>query len=99
MFSSAALVNVMRQRLRNGISQYELRPLRGLTHTASELTCAYWPQPHAKKSPTGHSTDGLSWSSQYIRRMQKRQLHVGVIQICWIAPAAWMSARVRVSPG
>lgn len=31
--------------------------------------------------------------------MVKRQLPVGVIHICWIAPAPSMSAIVNVSPG
>src|SRR5215469_5191935 len=66
---------------------------------ASDCTGAYFPQPIAKKSPTGTSTDGDVSPSQYIRRMENRQLPVGVIQICWIDPCPEMSARVNVSPG
>ena len=31
-----------------------------------------------------------------MRRMEKRQLPVGVIQMCWMAPGPLMSARVKV---
>jgi hypothetical protein len=41
-----------------------LKALPGLTQTGSETTGANRPQPQAKKSPTGHSTDGCDWSSQ-----------------------------------
>ncbi len=54
----------MRQRLRNGIGQKALYPRLGLTATGRELTCAYCPQPQAKKSAAGHSTEGTAWSSQ-----------------------------------
>src|SRR5258708_10895112 len=33
-----------------------------------------------------------------MRRMLKRQVPVGVIHICWMAPGPPMSARTRVSP-
>src|SRR5271156_3942670 len=59
----------------------------------------YLPQPIEKKSPTGASTDGASSSSQYILRIESLQSPVGVIQICCIAPALFISARVKVWPG
>ena len=34
-----------------------------------------------------------------MRKMLYRQLPVGVIQICWMAPCPWMSAITNVSPG
>jgi len=55
---------VIRQDLRNGITQYELKALPGLTVTGIELICAYLPQPLAKKSPIGTSTDGSLSPSQ-----------------------------------
>src|SRR4029077_7056871 len=83
---------------RNGMGQYELKALPGFTHTASDEMRAYLPQPMAKKSPSGTSTDGSLSSSQYMRRMEKRQLPVGVIQMCWIAPGPLISATVYVVP-
>src|SRR4029077_5814024 len=83
---------------RNGMGQYELKALPGLTHTAREEIRAYLPQPRAKKSPSGTSTEGVFSSSQYMRRMENRQFPVGVIQICWIAPEPLISATVEVTP-
>ena len=37
-------------------------------------------------------------SSQYMRRMENRQVPVGVIQICWIAPGPMISATTYVVP-
>src|ERR1017187_7897824 len=84
--------------LRKGICQYELKALPGLTQTGSELIWQNFPQPHAKKSPSGHSTDGSVSSSQYIRTMNQRVLSsgAGVIQICVIAPGPVISASVNV---
>src|ERR1700733_1107244 len=83
---------------RNGIGQYELKELPGLTQMASDEMGAYLPQPMAKKSPTGTSTEGSFSPSQYMRRMERRQLPVGVIQMCSISPAPSMSASVMVWP-
>ena len=58
----------------------------------------YCPHPHAKKSPAGHSTEGFSSPSQCIRKMLSRLFPVGVIQMCWIAPAPWTSAITKVWP-
>src|SRR5580692_2543680 len=85
--------------LRKGIGQYELNALPGFTQTAREEIGEYLPQPIAKKSPTGTSTEGSVSLSQYIRRMVRRQLPVGVIQICWISPEPSISASVKVWPG
>src|SRR5580658_1696890 len=85
--------------LRKGMGQYELKALPGFTQTASEEMGAYLPQPIAKKSPTGTSTEGSASPSQYIRRIERRQLPVGVIQMCSISPAPLMSASVKVWPG
>src|ERR1051325_10147776 len=61
-----------------------------------EEICANLVHPQPKKSPTGVSTDGSASPSQYTRRIQKRQVPVGTIHICWIAPGPWMSASVKV---
>ena len=58
---------------RNGMGQYALNALPGLTQTGSEETLAYFPQPMAKKSPTGTSTEGSFSSSQYLRKIENRQ--------------------------
>src|ERR1039457_2208245 len=73
---------------------YALNALPGLTQTGSEETLAYFPQPMAKKSPTGTSTEGSFSSSQYLRRIENRQFPVGVIQMCSIAPEPVISATV-----
>ena len=75
------------------------RAARDSRTPASDDTCANSPQPHAKKSPTGHSTAGCGSSSQYMRRIWLRQLPVGVSQMCWIAPEPSMSASTNVSCG
>src|SRR4051794_26636809 len=89
---------VRRAFFRNGITQYELNALPGFTHTASDVSCEYFPQPIAKKSPSGTSTDGSFSSSQYMRTIEYRQLPVGVIQMCWIAPDPAISPSVNVVP-
>ncbi len=87
----------MRADLRNGISQYELKPPAGLTHTASEVTLLRWHQPLQKKSPTGASTEGVLSPSQYMRTITRRQKSGNsVSQICWIAPGPSISATVNV---
>ena len=52
--------------LRNGICQKLLKPLPGLTATVAEFTTgsAPRPQPAAKKSPAGTSTEGVASPSQ-----------------------------------
>src|SRR5215469_8112873 len=84
---------------RNGIGQYELKALPGLTQIGSENRGAYLLHPMAKKSPTGTSTEGSFSSSQYMRRTERRQLPVGVIQMCWTNPEPLISANVNVVPG
>ncbi len=44
-----------------------------MTQIGSAEICAYCPQPQAKKSPIGHSTDGTAASSQKKRRIVSRQ--------------------------
>jgi len=48
------------------------------THTAREEILAYFPQPMAKKSPPALPRTVSFSSSQYMRRMESRQLPVGV---------------------
>src|SRR5215469_10401751 len=96
---SARFWRVILAFLRKGIGQYELNALPGFTQTASDDNREYLPQPMAKKSPTGTSTDGAVSSSQYILRIDNRQSPVGVIQMCCIAPEPLISARVNVWSG
>ena len=71
----------MRQCRRNGICQKQLSPQPGLTAMGSAVTWAKWSfrssslvaQGTAKKSGSGTSTAGCSWSSQYMRRMRLRE--------------------------
>src|SRR5215469_5486056 len=84
---------------RNGIGQYELKALPGLTQIGSENRGAYLLHPMAKKSPTGTSTEGSFSSSQYMRRMEKRQFPVGVIHMCSMRPGPFISASLKVVPG
>src|SRR5271154_92487 len=66
---------------------------------ASDVMGAYFPQPMAKKSPTGTSTEGSVSSSQYIRKMEKGQVPVGVIQKWCTEPGQLISPRVSFFPG
>ncbi len=84
---------------RNGMGQYELKALPGFTHTARDWIGEYLPHPIAKKSPTGTSTEGSLSPSQYILRIENRQLPVGVIQMCWMAPWPSISMSLNVCFG
>ena len=80
-------------------------PRLGLTATGRELTEQPRAKPFRKKSPSGHSTEGVSSPSQYIRSTRSRRtkrplgvVSVTVHQMCWIAPLPVSSASVTVSP-
>jgi len=81
-------------------------PRLGLTTMGMELTSQPRAKPLRKKSPSGHSTDGVCSPSQNIRSTTSRSTNlpaavasVTVSQMCWITPGPSMSASTTISPG
>src|SRR6266700_3262566 len=95
--ASCRLSSVRRACRRNGIAQYEFMPPEGFTTMGCEFTWHGSHQPLTKKSPSGHSIEGVSSSSQYARISILRQLAGNVVShICCSAPGPVISASVTV---